>query len=84
MIPDDAVRPESRFYHDGKATERKRKKFSPQTDTIIDQEHKKQLDFVATHLTWSVRSIAHNLGVSTGRVRELFDELLTMGGGMDE
>ena len=83
-IPENTMRPESRFYHDGKATVRKQHKIMLQTDNVIDQDHKKQLDFVAAHLTWSVRSIAHNLGVSTGVVRELFDELLSMGGGMDE
>lgn len=83
-IPENTMRPESRFYHDGKATEQKRSKISLPAGDAIDQEHKMQLDFVNTHLTWSVRSIAHNLGVSTGKVRELFDELLSMGGGMDE
>lgn len=83
MIPDDAVRPESK-YHLSDRADAYAGKFKPDTSKIVDKEHRKQLDFVAEHLTWSVRSIAHNLGVSTGEVRELFDELLSIGGGMNE
>lgn len=83
MIPDDAVRPESKYYKCGRVSAHANR-FKPKTVAVVDEEHRKQLDFVAAHLTWSVRSIAHNLGVSTGMVRELFDELLSMGGGMDE
>lgn len=83
MIPDDAVRPESKYYKCGQVSAHANR-FKPKTVAVVDEEHRKQLDFVAEHLTWSVRSIAHNLGVSTGMVRELFDELLSMGGGMDE
>lgn len=83
MIPDDAVRPESKYYHGGQ-TAVQVNQFKPDTANIVDKEHREQLEFVDKHLGWSVRSIAHNLGVSTGKVRELFDELLSMGGGMDE
>lgn len=83
MIPDDAVRPESK-YHLSNRADAYESKFKPDTSKIVDKERKKQLDFVSAHLTWSVRSIAHNLGVSTDEVRELFNELLSMGGGMNE
>lgn len=83
MIPDDAVRPESK-YHLSDRADVYASKFKPDTSKVVDNEHRKQLDFVNAHLTWSVRSIAHNLGVSTGMVRELFDELLSMGGDMIE
>lgn len=83
VIPDDAVRPETRYYHGGASTVQT-KRFKADTSVVIDQEHKKQLDFVNQHISWSVRSIAHNLGVSTNRVRELFDELLHLGGAEDE
>lgn len=83
MIPDDAVRPESKYYRGGQ-TAVQVNQFKPDTSKIVDKEHREQLEFVAKHLGWSVKSIAHNLGVSTNRVRELFDDLLRLGGAEDE
>lgn len=74
VIPDDAVKPESKLARQGENVE----KFAPNTASITDPEHKKQLDFVKNHLSWSVRRIAQTLGVPTSKVRELFDELLQL------
>lgn len=80
MIPDDAVRPETRYYSGENEIEKEKfkPKFNPKTEAITEEEHKKQLDFVKDHLSWSVRSIAKTLGVQTNKVRELFDELLQL------
>lgn len=72
MIPDDAVRPKIEI----KKSAKTKKQFVPDTSIIPDGDHKKQLDFLKNHLSWSVRSIATALGVSTAKVRELFDELM--------
>lgn len=83
MIPDDAVRPETRCYRGGQ-TIIQQKRFLPETAAIADPKRREQLEFVANHQSWSIRSIARNLCISTGEVRELFDELLQMEGAADE
>lgn len=76
LVPDDAERPD--FTKEVVIVENNTKKFSPCTIGMLDENHKKQLDYINTHQSKSVRSIATALGVSTAKVRELYEELLQL------